>query len=372
MRVSTNMLYNQMAKGLKDTLIKVDDLSEQLATQKKINKPSDDVLGIINAMDYKLSISQNSQYNKNIAQAKTYVDYVSNIVTQISSTVVNLQKEVSSALAIDSTGDRSYFAPRISDIGDVILDLSNSIHMDRYVFSGSQTDQKTHVYDPTTYKYIYQGDSQQMTVAVGTGMRPATITITGATDGSSLIPPVDSTSPFSYILEAAETVTLSDDTAATYTPTIDAATHSINIGVDITHPDHLGDPNYEDTFSFSNIMDMAHILANALEKKDTDGTTPLNDWQAQYRIEALKDGLDKVQTQILLIQGQLGVRVSSLQDQKTRLDANTVSEQNSLSKTEDINMDETILGLNQMYTNLNALRSASARILSQSLFDFLS
>lgn len=371
MRVSTNMLYNQMAKGLKDTLVKVNDLSGQLATQKKINKPSDDVLGIITAMDFKLSISRNDQYNKNIDQAKTYVDYVSNIVTQVSSTVVNLQKEISSALAIDSSGDRSYFSPRISDIGDVLLDLSNSTHMDRYLFSGSQADQKTYVYDPATYKYTYQGDGQQMTVAIGTGMTPATITISGATDGSSLTPPVDSTSPFSYILDAVETATLSFDTSATFTPTIIAATHTLNIQVDLTHPDHLGDPNYEDTFSFSNIMDMAHLLKNALEKKDADGTTSLNDWQAQYRIEALKDAVDKVQTQILLIQGQLGVRISSLQDQKTRLDANTVSEQNSLSKIEDINMDETILGLNQMYTNLNALRSASARILSQSLFDFL-
>ena len=95
MRISSNRLSNQLLQGLDDNSSKLTDISIQLATGKKINKPSDDVLGTSQVLGYKLSISQNGQYESNITWANNYLDYSNTVLSQVSNTLESLQKLVS-------------------------------------------------------------------------------------------------------------------------------------------------------------------------------------------------------------------------------------------------------------------------------------
>lgn len=364
MRISTNTLYSQLARGLKDNLTELTEISNQLATGKKINKPSDDVLGTTKVMDYKLSIGQNDQYERNITTANNYLDFNDQVLTQVLDTLATLKNLISSGG--DSTGseeDRAYYAQQAADFRNYLLDLSNSQFNNRYIYSGFQSDQKAYVYDSTNYLYVYHGDSGQLRLPIDNGMNQ-TINVVGSSNDSTV------TTAFSYTLKAPEQTTLADGSIVTYTAVPDPTHNATIIQVQITHPDHPGDPDYEDSFSFSNFMDMANILSHAWQYQDVDGSD-LSETKSMNRIAALANPLGKAQKQVLTVQGELGVRQNNLNDQKTRLDVNTASLQDAQSKTEDVNMDESIIDLQKVATTLNALRSASAEILSKSLFDFL-
>jgi flagellar hook-associated protein 3 FlgL len=357
------MIYNQLARGLKDSLDELSDINNQLATGKKIAKPSDDVLGTLKAMDYKLSISRNNQTQQNIIGGSNYLKFTDQVLGQISDTLVSLKKLTSQTNGTDQ--DRRYYANQAAMLRDTLQDLSNSTYLNSYIFSGSRSDQIAYVYDATNYLYVYQGDSRQNSLSLGPGMTLMPVNVAGNSESSAV------KTPFSYTLPSPQTATLSDGSLATYTSVVDPAHHSTIIQVQITNADHPGDPNYEDFLSFSNMIDIADLLSYAWQDQEVDGATALNRPKAMNRIEALIISLEKIQNQVLTVQGETGVRLTQLNDQKSRLAADTVNLQNNLSQSEDAAMDETIVSLQKMMTTLNALRSAAAKILPQSLFDFL-
>lgn len=364
MRIASDQLYNQLARGLRDHLTNLAEITNQLATGKKTAKPSDDVLGTLKAMDYKLTISQNDQYVRNINGATTALNFNDTVLTSVSTALTSLKRMTTIGGGDVTDIERSTFAVQTGDLRDLLLDLSNSQFEDRYIYSGFLSDEKAYVLDSATYQYIYQGDSGQLNLSIDKNIDQI-INFVGSSDNSSI------TTAFSYSLPAPETITLADGSLVTYTAVADPAHHSTTIQVQITHPNHPGDPNYEDTFSFSNFMDMANLLNHAWQYEDIDGVTSLTQSKSLNRIEALVNPLEKAAEQVFTVRSELGVKQVHLNDQISRLEADTVNQQDNLAQTEEASMDKTIIELHMIMTNLNALRSASSKILSQSLFDFL-
>jgi len=365
MRISSDMLYNQLVRGLKDNLTELNDLSTRLATGKKINKTSDDVLGTVKAMEYKLSISQNDQYGQNITEANQYLEFNDTVLSQVSDTLTELKKMVyNGGDTLGTVEDRAYYAEKAANLRDYLLDLSNSKFRDRYIYSGFQSDQKAYEYDMANHRYVYQGDSGQLRLPISKEMNQ-TINVVGSSADSSI------STAFSYTLQAVETTTLSDGSQVSYTAVPDPAMGITTIAVTITHPDYPGDPDYEDSFSFSNLMDMANILSSAWQYQEVDGTS-LSESKSMRRIQALSIPVDKAGKQVLTIQADLSIRQVHLTEQKSRLEAGTLNLKNNLTETEDADMTETIVDLQKLTSYLEALRMSSSKILSQSLFDFLS
>jgi flagellar hook-associated protein 3 len=358
MRVSSDMFYSHLTQGLLDNLKDMDKLSNQIATGKKFFKPSDDVLGTLRSIGYKLTLSQNAQAQQTITEATNYLNYNDTILTQLSETLTNLKR-----VTMPSGGtseDQAYYASQAAALRDNLLDFSNSTYLNNYIFSGSLSDQPAYTYDDVNHVYVYQGDNNQMALNLGAGTTLKAINIVGNSIDTSLL------SPFNYNLVAAKTITLPSGSTVVFTPDRLTSPNSTIINVQIT--DTMANV---DNFSFTNIMDLAHLISNAWNRVDIDGTTALTSQQSSDRIEALANVLDEVQSQVLTVQGQLGVSQSGINDQKTRLTSNTTTQQNSLDNIQEAKMDETIISILKVSTALNALRSASAKILSQSLFDFL-
>ncbi len=364
MRVASSMLYNQLSRGIKDNLSELNELSTRLATGKKINTPSDNVRGAVQAMDYKLSISQNDQYGQNLIEANNYLEFNDTILSQVSNILDELKTMVYNGGDTSGTAeDRAYSAEKAANLRDFLLDLSNSQFGDRYIYSGFQSDQKAYTYDPVNFNFAYQGDSGQIRLPISKEMNQ-TINVVGSSANSSI------STVFSYTLQGMETMTLSDGSEVSYTAVPDPILGKTTIEVAISHPNHPGDPNYEDHFSFSNFMDMANLLSSAWQYQETDGTS-LNEPKALRRIQSLTIPLEKAGKQALTVQAEMSVRQAQMADQKSRLEAGTVNLKNNLTEIEDADMTETAVELQKLTTTLEALRLSSSKILSQSLFDFL-
>ncbi len=352
------MIFDQLARALQSNMEDFAKLNNQLATGKKIEKPSDDIVGMIRAMDYRLSISNNDQYEKNIDQANLNLQYTDKTLSSVSDSLLKLKELLSLGQDDQTQENRSSYANQAAQLRDFLLELSNTKLGGRYIFSGYNTDQYAFQYNSATQHYDYNGDSGEINVLLA--------------NGATLPMNVQGSKAFSSALDGQLPTQLSDGTPINYTQATDPSTGITTVTVEIGN---AGDPSY-DTFSFSNIMDIANIASCAWQYKNIDGSDLNSDpaiskEMATHRLMALSIPLDAARNQILNVQAEIGTRQVALNDQKTRFDTSTLNLQNALSKTEDADMDQTATEILKTQTALQALRASASKVLSESLLDFL-
>jgi flagellar hook-associated protein 3 FlgL len=358
MRITSFMIFNQFTHALQSNMEDFTKLNSQLASGKRIQKPSDDIIGMVKSMDYRLSINTTEQYQKNIEEANFQLQFASDVLGSVSNSLLKLKELISMGGNAQSQENRSFYAQQAAKWRDFLLDLSNTKSREKYIFSGYQTDQKAFMYNSNTYQYDYNGDSGEINVLID---KEATLPLN-----------IPGSNAFSFTMNGQLPTELPDGTPINYTQATDPSTGITTTTVEIGN---AGDPGY-DTFTYSNLMDMANVLSFAFEYKDVDGSDlnadpAVQEEMALHRIAALSLPLDDGQNQVLNVQTEIGTREVRLNDQKTRLDSSALNLTNALSKTEDADMDKTVTEILKTQTALDALRQSAAQILSQSLMDFL-
>jgi len=358
MRITSFMIFNQLTRALQSNMEDYAKLNNQLASGKKIEKPSDDVIGMMRALDYRLSINTSEQYKSNIEEANLHLQFTDKVLTSVSDSLLELKELISMGGNAQSLENRTFYAQQAGEWRDFLLDLSNTKFRERYIFSGYQTSQKAFTYNSTTYQYDYNGDLGEINILLDT---EATLPLN-----------IQGSRSFSFTMNGPLPTQLPDSTPINYTQSTDPSTGITTTTVEIGN---AGDPEY-DTFTFSNVMDMANVLSFAFEYKDVDGSDlnadpDIQEEMALHRIAALSIPFDDASNQVLNIQAEIGTRQVHLNDQKTRLDSSVLNLTNALSETEDADMDKTITEILKTQTALDALRESASRILSQSLIDFL-
>ncbi|HYA85701.1 MAG TPA: hypothetical protein VEI57_01370 [Nitrospirota bacterium] len=344
MRITSSILYSQILNGLQNFQATDSELTNELSTGKKILKPSDDVAGTMRAMDYQVSIRNNNQFENNINDATTNLNLTSNVLTGVSSTLSALTNLISSSSST-TTVDSATLANQASQLRNELYNYSNTKNGSDYLFSGFLTNQQPYTIQnqpvgtvPST-AYVYNGDDGALNIPIGSG-KTMQANVTG-NDAFSL---AQGALPAS--------VTLSNGQIAEYSAGAGTA-----VNVTILHSDGV---TVADSFSFSNVMDMANIVSSALSTDDTS------------RIEAMTEPLSDMQNQVNALQSDVGSRINALKDQTSLLTQNTTTLQNQQSTVEDADTNQLALQLSQTSTALQALESTASQILTQSLFNFLS
>jgi flagellar hook-associated protein 3 FlgL len=358
MRITSFMMFNQFISSMQGTQEEFAKLNEQLGSGKKINKPSDDIVGATRAMDYKVSINAIEQYNRNIDGANIQLGYADTVIGSLNDSLVSLHELTAMGSNVQSLDNRQLYSEQAAQYRDYLLSLSNTQLGNKYIFSGYQTNQKAFVYNSATGQYDYQGDNGEIKALIDNGAQ-TTINIQGS-------------KAFSVSLSEPLPTKLSDGTPVSYVQSTNPATGINTVTVEIGN---AGDPNH-DTFTFSNVMDMANIVSYAWQYKNTDGSdlspdAAVSAEMAMHRIAALVKPLDDARVQSLSVQSEIGIRQVLLNDQATRLSGSKVDLQNALSTTEDADMNQTATEIIKTQTALQALMASASKIMSQSLLDFL-
>ncbi len=334
MRITSFMLYEQFARYLQTNMKDFAKFNTRLASGKKINSISEDVIGSIKALDYKVNISSNEQCKKNIAEAKTLFDFTNAVLNSAAKMLPDIRNIVLTSVSGSlSAEERAAFAYQTTLFRDNLLALANSKFREKYIFSGFRTDMEA--FNNATFDY--QGDSGIINVMV---------------DRNTVLPVnIPGSSAFAYTLNISpETIQINNGMSVRYTQ---GAGTTINVEI----LDSGG--SVIDSFSFSNVIQMTDILSSALSTGNS------------ARIEALLKPFSVITNQILTSQAEIGARANTLTALDKQLANNNLTLNNILSKTEDADMTETIMEINKADTALQALREASKKVLAQSLMDFL-
>ncbi|MDH3882643.1 MAG: flagellar hook-associated protein FlgL [Desulfobacterales bacterium] len=167
MRVTNNTMVHSIVRYLTRQNEAIFDRQNIIASGKKINKPSDDPLGMGRVLDYRQTIASIEQYQTNIQSGKTRLG-----VIEANLDLVDDLMEVVGAIAQTEIGgtteSRQLAAENLKNLYDQILDQANSKLSDNYLFSGYQTKTAPFSRDDTQattfdqFTVTYNGDAGDM------------------------------------------------------------------------------------------------------------------------------------------------------------------------------------------------------------------
>jgi flagellar hook-associated protein 3 FlgL len=141
MRITQNMMSSIFMRNMQKQAEALLQRQEQLATQKRINRPSDDPIGIGRVLNGRSMLSAIDQYTENIRQGKTRLEMTDQTLAMAGDLVKQARRiaEEKSGAEI-SASEREFAAGQIKEIYDQVLQLANSKHGGRYMFAGNLTD----------------------------------------------------------------------------------------------------------------------------------------------------------------------------------------------------------------------------------------
>ncbi|MEC0370808.1 flagellar hook-associated protein FlgL [Paenibacillus chibensis] len=141
MRVTNNMQSMQLLKNLNNINTSMTKGQNQLATGQKINKPSDDPIGVGYQMRYDTDLARSDQFMQN---AQTGNDILKTMDSSLSQANDVLKRARTLALqASNGTYDgeqRKAISAEIKQLKEQLVEIGNSQYNGRYLFNGQKTD----------------------------------------------------------------------------------------------------------------------------------------------------------------------------------------------------------------------------------------
>jgi flagellar hook-associated protein 3 FlgL len=166
MRVSNKMISDRVLFNLTAATRRFLDLQTASSSGKRINKPSDDPLGIVDDLSYRSRLSDISQYYRNITHSKSWLAMSDQALNQVNELIITT-KDLAVQLGNDTYDDdaRLAGATQVREIFDQILDAAFSQYQGKYIFSGSKTDLPP--FATNIHGVAYQGDYKDNFVELG-------------------------------------------------------------------------------------------------------------------------------------------------------------------------------------------------------------
>lgn len=138
MRVTENMKFSSSMGGLFTIQNQYSALLEKMATQKQVNRPSDDPVGITRILGIRTQQAAITQYKSNIQTCESWVTMTEAKLNSVNDLLVKARElALSQATATASSETRKIVADQVEGIIEEMLSLANSRLGDRYLFSGS-------------------------------------------------------------------------------------------------------------------------------------------------------------------------------------------------------------------------------------------
>ncbi|WP_315372805.1 flagellar hook-associated protein FlgL [Paenibacillus xylanexedens] len=143
MRITNNMLSSQLLLNLNRNAQQMNNTQTQMASGMKINKPSDDPVGITYSLRYRAELASNEQYQKNVDSATSWLDFNDTVMDQAGSIVQRLRElTVQASTGTNPQSALDSIKEEVSQLKEQLIDVANSKLNGKYVFNGETYDIK--------------------------------------------------------------------------------------------------------------------------------------------------------------------------------------------------------------------------------------
>ena len=140
MRISTNMMYLNATKNLSKSQQQYLKSQEQLVSQKRVNRPSDDPIAAARILDINKQLGLFDQFDRNINQAKMFIDQTETALEAVRDALMRIEEvavDINGGIA--GSGEYAAVASEVENLYDEILRAANTKLENRFIFSGYET-----------------------------------------------------------------------------------------------------------------------------------------------------------------------------------------------------------------------------------------
>lgn len=149
MRISTSQIYSQTMSHITKSLNDYMEVSDQTATQKKINAPSDDPAGMGNVVDLRSYDSSLESYYNNTQYAVNLLGTADGLMSKASEIMISALEQVEQGATGTYTDEQQQsMAGNMMGYQDSLLAIANSEVGNDYLFSGEDTNTAPYEYVP--------------------------------------------------------------------------------------------------------------------------------------------------------------------------------------------------------------------------------
>lgn len=359
MRIADKMAFNQVNQNLTKNRSDMADLQNQAATQKRINKPSDDPLASARVLAARTEERGNSQFIKNINNARSFLEFSDQSLGELSDILVRA-KELAVSQSNDASGNaesRMVTASEIEQIYSQAVQIGNRKLGERYIFGGYKT--QTMPFNQAGEYFGDDGDMKIQThkdsfvamnisgnkVFLGRGLGDDGI-VRARSDA-----PTDVKSLKEFQQEEIERDEQNREIESNYLDTRGPASQRRQSRMD-----------RQDPVSGSggiNLFSTLRSLEVSLRTNDKEG------------IQETLDTLDQAISQVVLARSEVGSRIMAVNNTMDSLQKAVVDNKVTASQLEDADAFQVISDINKTDSTLKATLETSGKLIQPSLLDFL-
>ncbi len=142
MRITNKIMQRNNLSNINTNKMYKDILSTQMATQKKINRPSDDPVVAIRSLRLRSNVTEITQYySKNIPDAESWLKVTEDALSKLSDVISNMAAQCTRGTNKPfTTTDRGTVLEQLKLLADEVYATGDADFAGRYVFTGHRTD----------------------------------------------------------------------------------------------------------------------------------------------------------------------------------------------------------------------------------------
>lgn len=171
MRITQESMNRRLLADLNAGINRVDRATREMSSQRKLLRPSDDPVGAQRAVLTRSELGAIDQYQKNIAQARGFLNTTDDALTEIAG-LLHRARELTVQGANDATGTagRANLALEIDQLASALKQAANASYGGVHVFGGTRTGSPP--YDTTSVPPVdaYGGDDGIVAREIGPGI----------------------------------------------------------------------------------------------------------------------------------------------------------------------------------------------------------
>lgn len=397
MRISTQAFFENNITTLQRLQTSLNELQQQVATGRRIQRPSDDPVGSARALNLRASLDSIEQFQRNAGLAESRLRLEEDTLTGVTDLLQRTRElAVQAANGSQTNETRSFIAAELRQGLDQLLALANTRDAsDEFLFGGYQT--QTQPFTRTPNGFSYNGDQGQRLVSISRtrqipdsdsgervfsrireGNGQILATLDAANTGTGVIYNNDAAGVAGYDFESYRITFTADDVYEVRDGgggLVDTGAYQSGRSITFGGLDLRieGVPATGDAFDINPspntvVFSIVDRLATALESSvNSESARAAQDAAINRGIE----GLDQALTRILEVRTDVGSRLATIE---TQVDANAGAAlvlQESVSDIEDLDYAAAISALTQQATALEAAQQSFLRVQGLSLFRLL-
>lgn len=416
MRLSSIQIYNQALGGIRNATSEVVNTQEQIATNQRVNTPSDDPTASALIINLETELERSRQFQRNIDRIETFLQRGETQINSIEDAIDRVRELVIQSNGVAMTpSSREAIALEIEQKVQELLGYINSRDENGdYIFSGYNSTEPTFL--ESDGKYVFQGDAGERFEQISNGIILNTNIV-----GKYLFDEINMTNVLPDLVPSKENSSLaqivelkvkdielfnqemipagSDGYIIEFNPIDDVFPPSPNFKyINASNGSVSGNIVYDQSFginsdSFSalttetpspgdrfflkpkskdNVLNIISSIGKTIKEYEeiNDQGESQNELFDNFVSSALED-LSSIQSNLRLSQSDIGSRLNTLDNTKLNQQSLDLISQGLLSDTRDLDYTEAVSRLSFQTFVLEAAQQSFVKVANLSLFNFL-